>query len=98
MSTAAWERSGSLCILAALSLVSALLAQTKVARSQILGFAHVAFRVSNLDKTQLFYEGLFGYQEPFSLNDGNGKTTIALRSQARTATAPSRRCSGDRYG
>lgn len=38
----------------------------------------MAFRVSDLDRTELFYESLLGDQEPFSLNDGTGKTTTAF--------------------
>jgi catechol 2,3-dioxygenase-like lactoylglutathione lyase family enzyme len=55
-----------------------LCAQTSVQRPHVLGLAHAAVRVSDLDKTQLFYESLLGYQEPCSLNDGTGKTTTAF--------------------
>lgn len=66
------------CILGALCLGSAMLTQTKVPRSQILGFAHVAFRVNGLDRTELFYESVLGFEEPFSLTDGSSKTTLAF--------------------
>jgi len=55
-----------------------LFAQTAVQRPHILGLAHVAFRVTDLDRTELFYELLLGYQEPFSLRDDGNKTTIAF--------------------
>lgn len=65
-------------LLAGFLLLSWLHAQTEVARPHLLGFAHVAFRVTDMDKAELFYESLLGYQEPFSRNDDNGKTTIAF--------------------
>lgn len=40
------------CILAALLLMSSLLAEANVDAPRILGIAHVAFRVSDLDKTR----------------------------------------------
>jgi catechol 2,3-dioxygenase-like lactoylglutathione lyase family enzyme len=58
--------------------MSGLHAQTSAPRPHTLGFAHVASRVADLDKTQLFYESVLGYQEPFSLNDGTGKATTAF--------------------
>ncbi len=56
--------------------ISSLSAQTRA--THILGLAHVAFRVSDMDKTLPFYESFLGYEEPFSVNDGTGKTTIAF--------------------
>jgi len=55
-----------------------LFAQTNIQRPHLLGLAHVAFRVSDLDKTQAFYASILGYEQPFSLNDGDGKTTTAF--------------------
>jgi hypothetical protein len=52
--------------------------QGNTQRPHILGLAHVAFRVSNMDRTTLFYESVRGYEEPFSLNDENGKITTAF--------------------
>ena len=64
-------------ILAYALLFSSLQAQTRQ-RPQFLGIAHVAYRVSDLDRTELFYGSLLGYEEPFSLNDGAGKTKTAF--------------------
>jgi catechol 2,3-dioxygenase-like lactoylglutathione lyase family enzyme len=36
-------------------------------RPRILGLAHVAFFVSDLDKARAFYRGLLGFDEPFTL-------------------------------
>ena len=40
------------CLLVALLVASSLHAQTSAQRPHILGLAHVAFRVSDLDRTQ----------------------------------------------
>jgi lactoylglutathione lyase len=65
------------CILTFLLAMSSL-ALTQTQRPHILGLAHVAFRVSDLDKTGAFYENVLGYEEPFSLKDGNGKTATSF--------------------
>ena len=73
------QADGLIChISVAVLLISSLHAQGKAEQPQILGVAHVAFRVSDLDRAGLFYESLLGYQEPFSLNDVSGKTTTAF--------------------
>ncbi len=64
--------------LAVILMMSPVFAQTNVQRPHILGLAHVAFRVGDMAKTGAFYEKLLGFAEPFSLRDGNGKTTIAV--------------------
>lgn len=65
-------------ILAYALLFSSLQAQTRQ-RPQFLGIAHVAYRVSDLDRTELFYGSLLGYEEPFSLNDGSKQNQNRLR-------------------
>ena len=55
-----------------------LLAQAPPARPKILGVAHVALFVSDLDKARAFYEGLLGYQEPFTLPRADGSVDIAF--------------------
>jgi catechol 2,3-dioxygenase-like lactoylglutathione lyase family enzyme len=55
-----------------------LLLQTPVARPRILGVAHVAFFVSDLAKARVFYEGLLGYEEPFTLPKADGSVEIAF--------------------
>jgi catechol 2,3-dioxygenase-like lactoylglutathione lyase family enzyme len=64
--------------LAIVLLISSLFAQTTVQRPHLLGLAHVAVRVSDLDKTRLFYESFLGYDEPFALNNSNDRATIAF--------------------
>jgi catechol 2,3-dioxygenase-like lactoylglutathione lyase family enzyme len=67
-------------ILAAVLVMSSLHAQTQtnVPRPHLPGLAHVAFRVSDMERTSAFYESLLGYEEPFSLKDSNGKITLAF--------------------
>ena len=55
-----------------------LLAQPQVARPKILGVAHVAFFVSDLAKARAFYQGLLGYDEPFTLPNPDGSIQIAF--------------------
>lgn len=62
-------------IVAAL-VTTSLPAQTKVERPQILGIAHVAFRVSDLAKSRSFYKDFLGYEEPFSLKGADGSVTL----------------------
>jgi catechol 2,3-dioxygenase-like lactoylglutathione lyase family enzyme len=55
------------CI-AAVGLASSLLAQAPE-RPKILGVAHIAVYVNDLDKTRQFYEKFLGFGEPFTLPD-----------------------------
>jgi catechol 2,3-dioxygenase-like lactoylglutathione lyase family enzyme len=56
------------CI-AGVALASSLLAQTPPQRPKILGVAHMAVYVKDLDKTRRFYEKFLGFGEPFTLPD-----------------------------
>jgi catechol 2,3-dioxygenase-like lactoylglutathione lyase family enzyme len=49
-----------------------------VKRPRILGIAHVAFYVSDLERTRSFYKDLLGYSEPFSLKGPDGSDHIAF--------------------
>jgi catechol 2,3-dioxygenase-like lactoylglutathione lyase family enzyme len=66
------------CIVAIIIAISPVHAQTNPPRPHILGLAHVAFRVSDMSRTEAFYEGLLGFEEPFSLKDDSGKITTAV--------------------
>lgn len=50
----------------------------EVKRPKILGVAHMAFYVSDLQKTRAFYKDLLGFEEPFSLKGKNGADRIAF--------------------
>lgn len=52
-----------------------------VARAEdlnLLGLAHVGFRVSDLDKARTFYHGVLGYEEAFDLKGRDGQVSIAF--------------------
>jgi catechol 2,3-dioxygenase-like lactoylglutathione lyase family enzyme len=53
--------------LLALLLAAPLVMQTAAPRPKILGVAHMAVFVSDLDKARAFYTGLLGFDEPFTL-------------------------------
>ena len=47
-------------------------------RPKILGVAHMAVYVGDLAKARDFYEGLLGYEEPFTLKNPDGSVRIAF--------------------
>jgi catechol 2,3-dioxygenase-like lactoylglutathione lyase family enzyme len=54
------------------------LAATEVKRPRILGVAHVALFVSDLEKARAFYVGFLGYEEPYVLKRDDGSVRIAF--------------------
>jgi catechol 2,3-dioxygenase-like lactoylglutathione lyase family enzyme len=48
------------------------------ARPRILGVAHIAVFVSDLEKARSFYRGLLGFDEPFTLPAADGAVDIAF--------------------
>jgi catechol 2,3-dioxygenase-like lactoylglutathione lyase family enzyme len=72
--------SSKLCLFALLAFVFAcsatLIAQPPPPNQGIIGIAHIAFRVSDLDREVAFL-GKLGYQESFTITNG-GKTTEAF--------------------
>jgi catechol 2,3-dioxygenase-like lactoylglutathione lyase family enzyme len=64
---------------ALLSLIlSCAVARSETRRPRILGIAHVAFYVSDLEKARAFYKDFLGYDEPFSLKRPDGTDRIAF--------------------
>ena len=49
-----------------------------VKRPRILGVAHMALFVSDLQKSRAFYEGFLGYEEPYALKREDGSDRIAF--------------------
>ncbi len=47
-----------------------------VKRPRILGVAHVAVGVTDLDKARDFYKGLLGFEEPFGVTNPNGTVRL----------------------
>ena len=69
----------SIPTLATLLAVSMLCAQEPVPRPKILGVAHIAIYVKDLDKARQFYEAFLGFAEPFTLpKKGGGGVRIAF--------------------
>src|ERR1017187_6771672 len=68
-------------LLAAILMVAPLLAQEAVKRPKILGVAHMAVYVKDLDKTRRFYETFLGFAEPFTLpqKDGTGVRILFIK-------------------
>jgi len=64
--------------LLALIVAIPLLAQAPAQRPKILGVAHLAVFVSDLAKAREFYQGLLGYEEPFTLPKADGAVDIAF--------------------
>ena len=61
-----------------LLLAATLFAQAPVERPKVLGIAHVAVYVSDLAKARVFYEGLLGFGEPFTLPKPDGSVSLAF--------------------
>jgi lactoylglutathione lyase len=61
-----------------LALAVSVAAQPAPQRPKILGVAHLAVFVSDLDKARLFYRDLLGFDEPFSLPAGDGFSETAF--------------------
>jgi catechol 2,3-dioxygenase-like lactoylglutathione lyase family enzyme len=64
--------------LAASALLVLLSWQAPVPRPKILGVAHMAVFVSDLQKARAFYADLLGYEEPFTLPKEDGSVDIAF--------------------
>ncbi|MEX2301885.1 MAG: VOC family protein [Bryobacterales bacterium] len=62
---------------ATFSLSLPLIAQ-QVARPKILGVAHIALRVSDIEKSRAFYKDFLGYGEPFLLNKADGSLDLTF--------------------
>jgi catechol 2,3-dioxygenase-like lactoylglutathione lyase family enzyme len=48
------------------------------ARPRILGLAHAAFRVSDIEKSRAFYKDFLGFAEPFSLSNPDGSLSLTF--------------------
>lgn len=54
-------------------------AQTTIPkRPKILGIAHIALYVHDVDQARAFYKDLLGYDEPFHLSNGDGSLSLAF--------------------
>src|SRR5882672_1628127 len=48
-------------------------------RPHILGISHAAFYVTDMAKARAFYEGLFGFQSPFSIPRPKGGDLVWIK-------------------
>jgi lactoylglutathione lyase len=48
------------------------------ARPRILGIAHVALSVADIEKSRAFYKDFLGFEEPFSLNNPDGSLSLTF--------------------
>ena len=69
---------GEMKVLLAALVGLALVSQAPPSRPRILGLAHLAVFVSDLARAREFYQGLLGYQEPFTLPKTDGTVDIAF--------------------
>ncbi len=65
-------------LLASLLIASSLFAQANVTRPRILGVAHMALYVSDLQKSRAFYKDFLGFDEPYNLKRSDGTDRIAF--------------------
>lgn len=63
-------------ILLAATLSSAGWGAGQAKEPRILGVAHIAYYVSDLDKARAYYEGFLGFQEAFSTKEIDGSTRV----------------------
>jgi lactoylglutathione lyase len=48
------------------------------ARPRVLGIAHFAIRVSDVDKARAYYKGFLGFDEPYSLKNPDGSLSMTF--------------------
>jgi len=59
-------------------LLASCLAKAQPARPRILGIAHAAFRVNDIEKSRAFYKDFLGFAEPFSLSNPDGSLSLTF--------------------
>ncbi len=61
------------------AIASAVIAQAQQPeRPRILGIAHAAFSVSDIEKSRAFYKDFLGFEEPFKLNNADGSLALTF--------------------
>src|SRR3989442_13933472 len=77
MSMISFAKRLAACLILAVSFTGPLTAQ-QVKRPRILGVAHMALFVSDLQKARAFYKDFLGYDEPYVLKREDGSDRIAF--------------------
>jgi lactoylglutathione lyase len=67
-----------LLLLSATAFVANMQAADKVKRPRVLGAAHMAVHVSDLQKARAFYKDFLGFEEPYTTKRSDGSEQIAL--------------------
>lgn len=58
--------------------VSILLSSENVKRPRILGVAHIAFYITDIQKARAFYKDYLGFEEPYSLKQKDGSERVIV--------------------
>src|SRR5580704_14839459 len=64
--------------LAALVALAPLLLAQEPTRPRVLGVAHIALFVSDIEKSRAFYKDFLGYSEPFKLDKPDGSLSLTF--------------------
>jgi len=65
-------------LLAAAAIAASLMQAQTTPRPRILGVAHIALRVSDVDQSRAFYKDFLGFAEPFKLNNTDGSLALTF--------------------
>ena len=65
-------------LFALIAIAASLLRAQTAPRPRILGVAHIALRVSDVDQSRAFYKDFLGFAEPFKLNNTDGSLALTF--------------------
>src|SRR5216683_7206569 len=65
-------------LIALLALTPLLIAQQEHKRPRVLGVAHIALFVSDIEKSRAFYKDFLGFSEPFKLDKPDGSLSLTF--------------------
>lgn len=68
----------TICFILPFSIISMTGYAQKIERPEILGIAHVSFKVSDINKAREFYGNLLGYEEAFTYHNNDGSIWISF--------------------
>jgi len=65
-------------LLVAAAIFASLASGQEVKRPRIVGVAHIALYAHDIEKSRIFYTGLLGFREPYSLTNPDGSLSVAF--------------------